>query len=191
MRWVRLALASVILALGVEVGTVAAQAPFSGIVTQVVDGDTLCVGSIEVRLEGIDAPEKSEKCWRELRRWPCGPPATQALQSMAMGHAITCQAKYCDSRGRTVALCRLNGADLSEVMVSAGWAVDWPYFSDGAYLQAQQDARKAGRGLWANGGRPTLRMQTRMFSFDSRPNGGPWPPCKKRCASFLLRAMAN
>jgi endonuclease YncB( thermonuclease family) len=47
-------------------GGVAQAADISG-VPRVVDGDTLVVGDIKVRLEGIDAPETDQTC---LIVWP-------------------------------------------------------------------------------------------------------------------------
>jgi endonuclease YncB( thermonuclease family) len=127
------------------------QTPITGTVTHVKDGDTICVGNMEVRLEGVDAPEADHNRPRGHARWTCGKAATQALRGLAAGRSVTCQPKYCDAYGRTVALCRINGADLSETMVSAGWAVDWPYYSRGGYAAAQETARRVGKGLWADG----------------------------------------
>ena len=124
-------------------GTAAlAQTPITGAVTHVKDGDTICVGvnSVEVRLEGIDAPEKDEHCWRGASRWKCGPSATQTLRHITTNQTLTCQPKYCDAKGRTVALCLAGGVDVAESMVAAGWAVDWPYYSQGRYRKAQDAA---------------------------------------------------
>jgi endonuclease YncB( thermonuclease family) len=42
-------------------------------VPRVVDGDTLAIGSTEVRLEGIDAPETNQICLNANGvRWICG-----------------------------------------------------------------------------------------------------------------------
>jgi endonuclease YncB( thermonuclease family) len=165
-------------------GTAAlAQTPITGAVTHVKDGDTICVGvdSVEVRLEGIDAPEKNEHCWRGASRWKCGPSAIQELRSITANQTLTCEPKYCDDRGRTVALCVAGGVDVAGSMVAAGWAIDWPYYSQGRYRKAQEEAQEAGRGLWTNSGRPTLRMLGRMFQPGTRRSRGPWPPCPARC----------
>jgi endonuclease YncB( thermonuclease family) len=154
-----------------------------GTVTYVRDGDTLCVGQIEIRLEGIDAPELNENCWRGGRSWKCGPDATKALRQKTEGQTLTCDPKYCDARGRTVALCRLNGEDVSEAMVATGWAIDWPHYSAGRYRLAQEGAHNAGRGLWADGGGMSWRMMGRpWWPLGTRRDRGPYPPCKSRCA---------
>ena len=39
---------------------------------RVVDGDTLQVGSIRIRLSDIDAPERRQTCWRASGEFRCG-----------------------------------------------------------------------------------------------------------------------
>ena len=54
-------------------------------------------------------------------------------------------------------------------MVDAGWAIDWPYYSSGRYRVMQEDARQHGRGIWEDGGLPSVRMFGRMVRPGSRP----------------------
>ena len=159
-----------------------AQAPIIGTVRHIEDGDTFCVGSIKIRLDGIDAPEINDDCWRNKLRWKCGSDASSELSRQALGKTIICEPKYCDRYGRTVALCRVNGVDLSGAMVAAGWAIDWPHYSGGRYKVIEDGARSAGRGLWSNGGGMTWRMWRRTWwPLGTRPNKGPRPPCKTLC----------
>jgi len=51
---------------------------------------------------------------------------------------VRCEPKYCDPYGRTVAVCWLDGKDIGEGMVDAGWAIDWPYYSSGRYRVMQR-----------------------------------------------------
>jgi endonuclease YncB( thermonuclease family) len=107
----RAALASLILTLVTMIWLpkAMAQVPIVGLVTNVKDGDTLCVGQVEIRLEGIDAPESDENCQRGAARWKCGKTAAQALRDLVAGRILTCRPKYCDPRGRTVAPVRDGG----------------------------------------------------------------------------------
>ena len=95
-----------------------------------------------MRLEGMDAPEGRENCWRRLggrlNGWKCGSPATEEMRKMVEGKTVRCEPKYCDPYGRTVAVCWLDGKDIGEGMVDAGWAIDWPYYSSGRYRVMQR-----------------------------------------------------
>lgn len=55
------------------------QAEVGGL-AKIVDGDTLVVDGLRVRLEGIDAPEAGQTCKRRLiGSWACGTESTNAL----------------------------------------------------------------------------------------------------------------
>jgi endonuclease YncB( thermonuclease family) len=87
---------------------------FEGRVTYVGDGDSLCVGKVrggvEVRLTDFNAPELSE---RE------GAAAKAALDHIARGREVTCLAEH-RSYDRIVAVCRLDGVSIGELMRRAG-----------------------------------------------------------------------
>jgi len=92
----------------------------------VVDGDTIRIAKTQIRLYGIDAPELNH---------PYGKKAKWELVRLCKGQAIRAEITDQDAHGRTVAKCFLpDGRDLSEEMVKAGLAIDWPKFSGGIYL---------------------------------------------------------
>ena len=113
----------------------------------VIDGDTLDVAGVRVRLWGIDAPESRQTClWAEVT-YPCGQLATQHLRALVGGQEVTCAPRTRDRYGRTVALCRVEALDLGAAMVRDGWALAFVrYAAD--YLGLEGEARAARRGLW-------------------------------------------
>lgn len=121
--------------------TGAAAADFSG-VPHVYDADTLYFDSSGARLWGIDAPELET---------PEGRAAQRAMSAIIGDSMVTCIGTGSHSYNRTVSICSdENGRDLGELIVRAGYAVDWPRFSNGRYAAAEADARRAGAGLWAS-----------------------------------------
>ena len=62
---------------------------------------------------------------------------------------MSCAPVSLDQYGRTVATCRVDGVDLGEWLVRQGLALDWPRYSNGRYRGAENDAARAGRGIWA------------------------------------------
>ena len=55
---------------------------------RVVDGDTLDMGGVRVRLHGIDAPEIAQSCRAGGQRWSCGREATRALAGRIGGNPV-------------------------------------------------------------------------------------------------------
>lgn len=113
----------------------------------IIDGDTLDVAGVRVRLWGIDAPESRQSCLRVEIAYPCGQLATQHLGALIAGREVTCAPRTRDRYGRMVALCRVANLDLGAAMVRDGWALAYVrYAAD--YAGVEEEAKAAGRGLW-------------------------------------------
>lgn len=108
-----------------------------------IDGDSLWVGSNEVRLKGIDAPEGRQTCQRNGAAWRCGDAARDALQSMIGRDGVTCSVSERDKYGRLLAACRVGDRNLNAGMVAAGMAIAY-----GSYWREESDAKAARRGIW-------------------------------------------
>ncbi len=120
-----------------------------GVVTRVVDGDTVWVQTaggegrrIKLRLQGIDAPERCQ---------PWGAQATAALQARVLHQRVQVQTRAKDDYQRTLGNMTLNGEDLSAWMVEQGHAWSYHYrHSRGPYAAQEQQAQAARRGLFAD-----------------------------------------
>jgi endonuclease YncB( thermonuclease family) len=118
---------------------------------RVVDGDTLRVGEVTVRLAGLDAPERGQPCQRaDGSRFDCGEAAARQLAALVQRRSITCSLVGRDRYGRAVGICHAEGRDLAEAMVASGWAIA---VADGRrgparYGMAEAQARSARHGLW-------------------------------------------
>lgn len=55
-----------------------------------VDGDSLDIGDVSVRLIGIDAPEGNQVCQRDGRPRSCGDDAEAALVTVIGGQRVRC-----------------------------------------------------------------------------------------------------
>ncbi len=141
----------------------AASASETGVVEEVVDGDTLRVrtaGSEEavtVRLIGIDAPERSHP---SLVKEFYSDEAASHLASLCSGITVRMEKdaeetdKY-DRLLRYVFLPPPDGRLLNEEMLRAGMArayTRFPFERKDAFLAAERRARREGKGLWKDGG---------------------------------------
>lgn len=114
-------------------------------VNRVIDGDTIRLSGIPraVRVYGIDAPEKAQTKGSE---------AAAFASKLMLGKKVMVERKSLDRYGRTIATVRLpDGRDLSEVMVSSGWAWHYrAYSKDKGLAAVEQMAREAKVGVWSD-----------------------------------------
>ena len=115
----------------------------------VTDGDTVKISGERIRLEGIDAPERNQRC-RDAsgKSYGCGIVSTAALRNEIGRNSITCEGTKRDRYGRFLGICYLNELDLNGWMVRNGYALAYRRYSR-RYVSAEREARENGRGLWA------------------------------------------
>jgi endonuclease YncB( thermonuclease family) len=128
-----------------------------------IDGDSLWVGSSEVRLKGIDAPEGRQTCWRDGKTWYCGEAARGELVDAIGGESVTCEISERDVYGRLLGRCTAGGRDLNAGMVEAGMAVAY-----GGYTHEEAEAKSAARGIWAGEFDPPRKWRADHASEENR-----------------------
>lgn len=110
----------------------------------VVDGDTLSNRQGRARLEGIDAPERSQTCkGRDGVAWRCGAEARRRLAGLLAAPDFLCKGGALDRYGRLLVRCRAGEIDVNALMVREGFAVAY-----GGYSAEEAAARRAGSGIW-------------------------------------------
>jgi endonuclease YncB( thermonuclease family) len=133
-------------------------------VPRVVDGDSLVVDDVKVRLEGIDAPEVGQTCGRPLGgTWPCGVEAKYALTALIGGREVACESRGLDKYGRTLGACRLDGRDINAWMVREGHAWAFTKYST-SYVQQEAEARAHGIGIWQGEATPAWEYRARRWA---------------------------
>lgn len=113
-------------------------------VAEVIDGDSLRISSVEMRLRGIDAPEFTQICSVSGRETACGREARDALRKLVQRGLVTCVGDERDRYGRLLVVCRVRGAEINAAMVREGHAVAF-----GNYESEEAQAKAAFAGLWA------------------------------------------
>jgi endonuclease YncB( thermonuclease family) len=114
-----------------------------------VDGDTLAITNIRIRLHGIDAPEARQTCKKGEEEWACGQDAKMALASLVNEFEVLCVQNAMDAFGRSVATCHIGGMDLGLAMIEAGLAVALEN-APPDYLNVQARRREAKIGIWSS-----------------------------------------
>lgn len=119
---------------------------FTGRVVRVVDGDTIVVlvdrEQINIRLHGIDAPERGQ---------PFGNRSRERLGELCHERAVRVVTHGRDRYGRTIGVVFVDGINVNAEMVFSGHAWQYTRYDRSAVLARYQlDAVEAGRGLWAD-----------------------------------------
>jgi endonuclease YncB( thermonuclease family) len=126
-------------------------ATLQGKVVNVADGDTLTVlddqkAQHKIRLQGIDAPEKSQ---------PFGQKSKQSLSHLVHSQIVTVEFQKKDKYGRTVGKVLLNGTDVCLEQIKLGMAWHYKQYQSeqpkedrDIYAQAELTARTQAVGLW-------------------------------------------
>jgi endonuclease YncB( thermonuclease family) len=112
-----------------------------------IDGDSLRLNNVELRLKGIDAPEYRQTCRDQNGKdYPCGRLARRALAALVQEHDVACAETGKDRYGRGLALCRIrdHNIDIAAEMVRQGMAVAF-----GDFDALESEAKSARRGIWA------------------------------------------
>lgn len=145
---VRVVLSGVLVALAWVMPGIA-QADISGSIV-VVDGDTIDVSGVRVRLFGIDAPESDQTCETEQgAQWSCGAWVNQEVAKRYQGEQTTCNVLETDRYGRAVARCWVQGEDLAQTLVRDGMAFAYRRYSMDYDLDEKRAAVQD-RGLHAS-----------------------------------------
>lgn len=136
-----------ILAVGIlSVSLALASSPNGQI--RVIDGDTIDVGGVRVRLHGIDAPEASQTCENDQGVvWNCGAWVSRQVRAQFQGKQARCEALDTDRYNRIVARCSVAGQDMGTALVAQGLAFAYRRYSM-EYDLIEKQAAAADRGLW-------------------------------------------
>jgi endonuclease YncB( thermonuclease family) len=113
-----------------------------------VDGDSLRVAGVSIRLEGVDAPELQQLCEAAGgQSYPCGDGARRELARVVNGTTVVCRIVGEDKYRRSLARCEADGEDIGASLVRKGYAVAYGK----TYAREEMQAKRERAGLW--GGR--------------------------------------
>ena len=107
----------------------------------VVNGNTLIIGTRQIYLRGVEAPETDQYCLVGRIKWACGKQAARELSKKIAGQPVKCKL-----RGEDDADCFGGGVNLGAWMVSNGWATASRRVS--IYAGEERKAKRDKRGIW-------------------------------------------
>lgn len=94
--------------------------------TCVVDGDTIWLQGVNLRLESYDTPEPYNDICGGQAEVALAKRASARLLQLLNDNPFTVEAQNTDRYGRTLATIRIGGTDVGDILISEGLARRWP-----------------------------------------------------------------
>lgn len=114
----------------------------------IIDGDTIQINGVKIRLYGIDAPEAGQKCKkRNGANWACGKEAIKVIVRLTKGHQVSCRGDFYDDFGRLIATCTTKNIEINKELVSLGMAWNFDKYSM-HYKEIEKEARRKSVGVF-------------------------------------------
>jgi endonuclease YncB( thermonuclease family) len=132
-----------------------AGSPVSAAGLVVRDGDTVQIGDVTYKLDGIDAPEVDQMCIdNHADAWTCGIEARNQLTALIKGRNVRCEdvnekPNTANNRKKRVGICTAEGdtMSLNQQLVGTGFAVSGTSIK-GYYRDDEAVAKEDSKGVW-------------------------------------------
>jgi endonuclease YncB( thermonuclease family) len=117
------------------------------------DGDTLRLGDMTFRIDGVDAPEFDQTCIDEhADPWACGVEARDHLAKLIGGRSVQCKDAGPDKTFSKwhLGICSVDGESdsLNQLMVRQGYALNSEPSAKGRFGDDEASAKSKKAGLW-------------------------------------------
>lgn len=115
---------------------------------RVIDGDTIDIGDERIRLQGVDTPERGQRCLDAAGgEYRCGRAATEALKAQIGAEPVRCEIEGRGRYGRAIGTCFMpDGTDLNGWLVREGYGLAYREYST-KYVAEEEAARAEGLGM--------------------------------------------
>ena len=117
----------------------------------VSDGNTLELDGRLIRLADVDVPALEQTCFAP-EQWSCGEQAAEALERLIDSRPVRCRGNAEQSQA---AVCQVEDVELNRWLVAQGWALAAEE-APRRYLERQELAAGAGKGVWRGGFEPNV-----------------------------------
>ena len=117
------------------------------------DANTIQLGDVTYRLDGVDAPELDQVCIDDhADPWSCGVEARDQLTRLVGGHAVHCDDLGPDKahRRRHLGFCTVQGetTSLNQQLIRLGFAMNFQPSAKSQFDKDQATARDDRKGIW-------------------------------------------
>jgi hypothetical protein len=132
-------------------------------------------------------------CAPEGARWACGQRAFIAMRGLLEGQSISCS--FIAAAGSPKAACWVGDTDVTQWLLSQGWAELAEGVTDETYADAAASARRRKAGIWGDGpppaGQNMEQLHLNVARLDRVITGGLPPAPQLRCIRQVSPAARN
>ena len=158
MKRINLILFSLLFLLSTQISSITSEKTITGF-AKVIDGDSIKINGINIRLFGIDAFELKQSCENWSKH--CGKESKRMLEEIIDRKRITCSYREKDRYGRILGICYFGVyyhddplLEINGTMVYMGRAIAYTRYSK-RYLELENLAKKDKAGIWRYGFKET------------------------------------
>jgi len=112
-------------------------------------GGTIRADGHTLDLYGLELVRRNRICAPEGVRWACGQRAFIAVRGLLEGQSISCS--FIAAAGSPKAVCWVGDTDVTQWLLSQGWAELAEGVTDESYVEAAASARRRKIGIWGDG----------------------------------------
>ena len=112
-------------------------------------GGTIQADGHNIDLYGMELIRRNRICTPEGARWACGQRAFMATRGLLEGKSISCS--FIAAAGAPKAVCWVGDTDVTQWLLSQGWAELAEGVTDESYAEAEASARRRKAGIWGDG----------------------------------------
>ena len=97
-------------------------------IPRLIDGDSIRIADVDIRLQGIDAPEAKQLCLVNEDDWACGKAATETLSFLSVEAPFRCTWTERDRYNRALATCFRKDKNINGMMVGVRMALAYRHY---------------------------------------------------------------
>jgi endonuclease YncB( thermonuclease family) len=112
-------------------------------------GGTIWADGHNLDLYGLEQVRRNRICAPEGARWACGQRAFIAMRGFLEGQSISC--RFIAAAGSPKAVCWVGDTDVTQWLLSQGWAELAEGVTEDSYVEAASSARRRKVGIWGDG----------------------------------------
>ena len=138
----------------------------------VLDGDSLIIKKIKIRLNGIDAPEFTQECLNgKSQQYQCGLASKNFLINLVKNQEVVCHYQKLDIYNRILGDCYIDKLNINHHLLTHGMAIIYDFnYANEQEIKLEQSAKEQQKGIWQGAFQLPKTYRKHNKKYDKRKN---------------------